>query len=336
MNVPGKITLFAAGLTAAFGVAAYAGSSFGPVVSSSVSGAEHNEEPTHTEQPTHTAHGGAVATAAPTVPGGLTAARDGYALQLEVDRLTAGATQELRFVVTGPDGHPLTDYTPTHDKPLHLIVAGRDLIEFHHVHPHLDEAGTWSVDLGLSQAGAYRVFADFKPGGQEAPITLGTDLLVSGDYAPAALPPVSNTSVVDGYTVDLEGALEPGKDSVLTLTVKKDGEPVDDLEPYLGAYGHLVALRAGDLAYLHVHPDGAPGDGKTEPGPEIGFVVDVPTTGAYRLFLDFQHEGVVRTAVFTQSTTGGTGLSASPALVPEAPSAPETDGGDHASTDHSH
>lgn len=330
MNVPGKIALFAVGLTAAFGVAAYAGTSIGPVVSPSASGPEHDG------QPTHTAHGGTVPSVAPTVPGGLMAARDGYTLQLVGDPLTAGVTQELQFVVSGPDGRPLTDYTPTHDKPLHLIVAGRDLIEFHHVHPHLDAAGTWSVDLGLSQAGPYRVFADFRPEGRDDPITLGVDLLVNGDYAPAALPPVSNTSVVDGYTVDLDGALEPGKDSVLTLTVKKDGEPIDNLEPYLGAYGHLVALRAGDLAYLHVHPDGAPGDGKTEPGPEIGFVVDVPTTGAYRLFLDFQHEGVVRTAVFTQSTTGGIGHPVSPVPVPAAPSAPETNGGDHASTDHSH
>lgn len=42
---------------------------------------------------------------------------------------------------------------------------------------------------------------------------------------------------------------------------------VTDLKPYVGAFGHLVALRAGDLAYLHVHPDGAPGDGRTAPGP---------------------------------------------------------------------
>ena len=42
---------------------------------------------------------------------------------------------------------------------------------------------------------------------------------------------------------------------MLTLTVTKDGQPVTDLQPYLGAYGHLVALRAGDLAYLHVHPE---------------------------------------------------------------------------------
>ncbi|WP_278258289.1 hypothetical protein [Nocardioides convexus] len=83
------------------------------------------------------------------------------------------------------------------------------------------------------------------------------------------------------------------------LTVSKDGAPVTDLEPYLGAYGHLVALRGGDLAYLHVHPDGTPGDGTTEPGPEVVFYAAVPSAGTYHLYLDFQHNGVVRTASFT-------------------------------------
>jgi len=79
---------------------------------------------------------------------------------------------------------------------------------------------------------------------------------------------------------------------------------VRDLQPYLGAYGHLVALRSGDLAYLHVHPGGEPGDGKTRPGPDISFTATAPSEGAYRLFLDFKHEGKVRTAAFTVRAQG--------------------------------
>ena len=74
----------------------------------------------------------------------------------------------------------------------------------------------------------------------------------------------------------------------------RDGEPVTDLEPYLGAYGHLVALRAGDLAYLHVHPEGGRGP--------VAFRAEVPSEGAYHLFLDFKHDGVVRTAAFAVGT----------------------------------
>ena len=69
-----------------------------------------------------------------------------------------------------------------------------------------------------------------------------------------------------------------------------DTAPVTNLQPYLGASGHLVVLRRSDLAYLHVHP---------EDGAGLRFGVEVPSAGTYRLFLDFQHDGVVRTAAFT-------------------------------------
>ncbi len=72
-----------------------------------------------------------------------------------------------------------------------------------------------------------------------------------------------------------------------------------DLQRYLGAFGHLVALRAGDLAYLHVHPEES-----VKAGPEITFYAEVPSGGDYRLFLDFQHDGKVRTADFTARATG--------------------------------
>ena len=105
--------------------------------------------------------------------------------------------------------------------------------------------------------------------------------------------------IVPGGGIALDGTLVAGTSSELTLTVSRDGRPVTDLQPYLGAYGHLVALRDGDLAYLHVHPDGELGDAGTRPGPDVTFHADVPAAATYRLFLDFQHAGVVRTAELT-------------------------------------
>ena len=99
----------------------------------------------------------------------------------------------------------------------------------------------------------------------------------------------------------MTGDLVPGESSPLTLTVTRRGEPVTDLQPYLGAYGHLVALREGDLAYLHVHPEEPDGPAA---GPEIPFLAEVPSVGRYRLFLDFRHDGVVRTAAFTLEAVG--------------------------------
>ncbi|MEV0582639.1 hypothetical protein [Nonomuraea sp. NPDC050310] len=204
-----------------------------------------------------------------------------------------GKATDFRFTVTGPDGKPVTDYAVEHEKKLHFIVVSRDLGSFQHLHPEEAGGGVWSVPLTLPEAGVYRAFADFKPTGQSG-LTLGADLYASGAFQAKPLPAASRTTKVGDYTVTLDGDLVPGRSSKLTLRVTKDGKPVTDLQPYLGAYGHLVALRAGDLAYLHVHPE----ESKAA-GPEIVFFAEVPSTGDYRLFLDFKHGETVHTADFT-------------------------------------
>ena len=225
--------------------------------------------------------------------------QDGYTFDLAQRELPATAKAPIQFQILGPNNQPVTRYTTAHGKDLHLIVVRRDLTDFQHVHPQLDAAGTWSVPLDLSDAGVYRLFADFTPADRDDNLTLGADLSVAGNHEPQALPVTSRTAEVDGYTVTLDGALEPGREAELTLSVSKDGRPVTDLQPYLEAYGHLVALRDRDLAYLHVHPAGTPGDGQTPAGPAITFYATVPSAGDYRLFLDFRHGDKVRTAAFT-------------------------------------
>ena len=84
-----------------------------------------------------------------------------------------------------------------------------------------------------------------------------------------------------------------GREGTVTMPVTKDGRPVA-LQPYLGANGHLVAIRSGDLAYLHVHPMAE----QAKAG-SVLFGVEVPSAGRYRMFFDFQVDGVVRTAAFT-------------------------------------
>lgn len=239
------------------------------------------------------------------LPPGLAVSADGYTVEPATTVLPAGETTGFSFRVLGPDGTPLTRYTPVHERELHFIVVRRDMTGYQHLHPTRDDRGTWSVALRLPGAGVYKAFANFQPvgGPMPMPMTLAVDLFASGDFQPAALPAPFPTATFDGYAVTLTGALAGGRASDLTFAVAKEGEPVTDLQPYLGAYGHLVALRGGDLAYLHVHPEGAPGHGRTEAGPEVVFRAEVPTAGTYRLFLDFQHDGVVRTAEFTAVAT---------------------------------
>lgn len=318
MKVPVKIAAYAAGLGVVFAGALGVGRLAGPAPAPAA-----HEEGAHTTADTGHGSGGHEGTTTPEIPGGLQVSQEGYRLDPVSGTLATSATAPFTFRVLGPDGAPVTRYTPTHEKDLHLIVVRRDLSGFQHVHPRMGADGTWSIPLAVPAPGQYRVFADFQPAGRDKGLTLGVDVPAPGAYQPRPLPAPLRTATVDGYTVTLDGDLVPGTDSQLTLSVSKDGRPVTDLQPYLGAYGHLVALRDGDLAYLHVHPDGSPGDGRTPAGPQITFYAQVPSTGAYRLYLDFQHAGAVHTAEFTV-VAGGPAPSTAPATGAPATSAPTT------------
>ncbi|MFH8370407.1 hypothetical protein [Streptomyces sp. NPDC018031] len=259
--------------------------------------ANHGGHGSHAEHAGHGGHAGAQ-------PGGLSVSQNGYTLEFDATILTAGV-QPVSFRVIGPDGQPVTEFVPEHEKELHFIAVRRDTAGFQHVHPVMDEKGTWSVELAL-EPGDWRFFTDIHPVGHDGTMTLGIDVAVAGPYDPRPLPEATGIARIGEYTVALDGELVPGEASELTLTVSRNDRPVTDLQPYLAAYGHLVALRVGDLGYLHVHPEGEPGDGTTAPGPEIAFMAVAPSSGTYRLYLDFQHDDVVRTAEFTVRTTAAT------------------------------
>ena len=225
---------------------------------------------------------------------GVVATAEGYRLVPDTTDLDPDGGA-WHFTIEDQAGDPVHDFTPVHERDLHLIVVNRGLTVFHHVHPTLDACGTWTIDLPALDPGSYRAVADFQI--TDGPrLALGVDLSVAGTYQPTQLPEPDPVSNVDGYDVTLATERGDGGEVTATLTVRRDGEIVADLEPYLGANGHLVAMRAGDLAYSHVHPVDDHGD--SEPG-VVRFDAELPSAGRYGLFFDFQHDGTVHTASFT-------------------------------------
>lgn len=301
MNTSTKFAGFALGLVALFGVALGAGALVGT--------ADSEPDSHDTAVPDR---------AAPAGPGGLTDSAGGYTLVLDEPITTSGPRTTLRFRIADSAGRPVVRYTPNHEKDLHLIVVRRDLSGYQHLHPALDADGTWSSPANLERGGDYRVFADFVTAAGE-PFTLGTDLRVAGTYAPRPLPDPATTATVGDYEVELGGTLAAGSSTDLSFTVSRAGKPVTDLEPYLGAYGHLVALRAADLGYLHVHPAGHPGDGTTPAGPGVTFAVAAPGVGDYRLFFEFRHAGQVHRAEFTAAVDTEAPGRPAPSGPPQAP-----------------
>jgi len=258
----------------------------------------HGAEQTHEEDSNvaSPSHGSEHSDAAPEVHG-LAVADAGLRVVVDRPELRRGEAATVAFRIVDSRGSAVRDFDVTHEKRMHLILARRDLTGFQHLHPDMATDGTWSMRVTLPDAGSYRLFADFSY--QEEAITLATDLRVDGNADLLDLPAPEPTAVSDGgYDVRLDstGAMA-GQESRLAFSITRDGEPVST-EPYLGAGGHLVALREGDLAFLHVHAIE-----EDEQGEGVGFAATFPTAGRYRLYLQFKHEGAVQTVAFTQEVS---------------------------------
>ncbi|HEX8856038.1 MAG TPA: hypothetical protein VF752_10595 [Thermoleophilaceae bacterium] len=282
MSTWARLAAFAAVLVVAFASAVGAGKAIDPDTGGREdSHAKEKQMAEMTEM--KTGHGAHSAEAA-----GLAVAEKGLRLVAAETTLQAHRSTRYDFRIAREDGSTVRDFDVEHSRRMHMIVVRRDLTGYEHVHPRQRADGSWTVNLRLNDPGVYRVYADF--GTRGASHTLATDVFVPGRFSPEPLPAAAESATGDGYNV----ALERHGDE-LFFRVTRDGRPVD-VQPYLGADGHLVALRQGDLAFLHVHPSD---DHATAKG-AIAFHAEYPSKGSYRLFLQFKHRDSVHTVAFTQ------------------------------------
>ena len=288
MNAGARIAAFAATVAVVSGGAAVAGGAIDPKGQESEPAAAHGHEPAATHSgDSHAKETKMTGTATDDVRG-LGVASDGQRLIVETPELRRGRDDRVAYRIVDARGETVRDFDVEHTKRMHLILVRRDMTGFQHLHPEQQRDGSWTTTARLDDAGSYRLFADYSTGGEAR--TLASDLRVDGAAELADLPAPATTARTDsGYDVRLDGA---GDD--VRFTVTRGGQAVH-VEPYLGADGHLVALREGDLAYLHVHP--VEGEGHDD---SIRFGAEFPTPGRYRLFLQFKHEGEVHTAAFTK------------------------------------
>jgi hypothetical protein len=271
-NVALRIAAFVATLGATFAVAFAAGAAIDP----------DRDEPAG-----HGATAGGGGHGSPHADGAEAGAAAGIVLQQR--RFDRGGQAPLAFRVVDRRGRTVRDFDIEHERAMHVIVVRDDLTGFQHLHPRQLPDGSWTVPIAFGTGGPHRVFADFVSAGE--PRTLSAPVAVAGDYRARSLPaPAATADAGDGYVVTR--AADGGE---RRFTVARNGRPVADLEPYLGARGHLVALRAGDLAYAHVHPKD-----RATAGRAIRFDVALPRRGDHRLFLQFKHRGEVRTAAFSE------------------------------------
>ena len=221
----------------------------------------------------------------------------GLTLKLTTSAFASGQQAEVSFKVVGSDGSTVNDYQVEQTKELHLVLVRSDLTGYQHIHPNRVSDGTWSIPVTFAKGGTYRMVADFVPvinGTATGRTAVVTELTVTGPGSDTALPPVATSTMVDGYMVTIAGRLRSSTESTLTFSVTGSSGKPTVLEPYLGAFGHLVAFAQSDLAYTHIHPNTADENLGT-----LTFLGQVAAPGLHRLFMQFAAAGTVHTAEFT-------------------------------------
>lgn len=261
--------------------------------------------------------------------------------------IAAGRPVSLKFTMRDPTGAPVRDLEIVHEMPLHLLMVSKDLSWYAHEHPELQADGTFTFTWTFPAPGEYTLFHDFTPkdvGMQVVPVTLS----VPGSAAsPIALvEDADRPKVIDGYTVTLDtgGPVTTGSGSHFAYTISLAGQPVSDLEPYLGAMGHLVIISEHREEFVHSHPHeggehaaephghDAPGEhghtGDERGGPRVDFEAHFASPGLYKSWAQFQHRGRVITVPFTFRVEPGVGE--------DAHEGGQGEGGGHGGGEHGH
>lgn len=204
---------------------------------------------------------------------------------LVTDSVTGGkgTPRTLTFHLEMKDGMRVTDFEVAHEALLHTILVRPDLSGFQHIHPDIAADGSWQVTL--DEPGQWHLVFDSVPKGETLPVVVSANADDEVAVEPQALPEPNDNVVQDGLRIVRAG---------LDFTVTNEDGTAATLEPYLGQAAHLVAIREGDLAYVHLH---AMVDA-TMPGMFM-FGSALPQPGTYRMFLQFGHDGKVVTVPFT-------------------------------------
>ena len=222
-----------------------------------------------------------------------------YRLKLTTSpaQLPAGESVELRFELIDPrNGKRATKFEIVHEKLFHLFLASADLKYFVHDHPQLGADGIFRFTTTLPTPGIYRLLADCYPTGGTPQLlsrfvtTAGYNKSITQSIATPA--PDLTAKTTENMSVSLRMDPPepiPGHKTMLFFHL----DPGDGIEPYLGAWGHLLALSNDLIDSIHEHPIYASG------GPDIQFNIFFPRAASYKVWVQFQRRGVVNTAAFT-------------------------------------
>ena len=206
--------------------------------------------------------------------------------------LKAGQKARMEFYIHDPwKDRQVTKFQIVHEKLFHMFVVSQDLQFFLHDHPIYDPDGTFHYDIAFPKAGMYRVLGDFYPDGATPQLIAKTVLVPGTPPKPVTL--TRDYSTKDTENMQVQFYTDPPQPiaGMKTLLYFKVG-PVEGFEKMLGAWGHMLVASDDLIDLLHTHPFIADG------GPQVQFDVTFPRPRPYRVWVQFQRNGVINTAHF--------------------------------------
>lgn len=244
-------------------------------------------------------------------------------LRTEPSVVKANLPVKLSFLVKNGKGATVRFLQFVHEKPLHLLVVSDDLAEFYHIHPEMQVDDAYAVEHIFPYGGRYRLYADYTPPGS-ATIVEQFELNVDGPARPRqsliADANLTKASASLRVTASSDKPLRAGADLMLKFALidAKTGQPVNNLQLYLGALAHFVIISRDLKDFIHAHPldAGEVFDPSRDPaqhvhdpaqlakklvGPspsEVSAYVNFPHAGLYKLWAQFQRDGKVITVPF--------------------------------------
>ncbi|TFE19297.1 hypothetical protein [Cohnella luojiensis] len=210
--------------------------------------------------------------------------------KLSTEKPKPNTDTAITIQIQDNEGKPIDKFDINHEKKMHLIVVSKDLSFFDHIHPEYKGDGKFVVTTQFPNSGDYKLIADYVPTGSSA--TSQSEWISIEGSAPEPVEIIAETNLaktINNIDVKLSfDHLMANKDLNLTFNMvdAKTKKPVTDLQPYLGAVGHVVIISADAEQYLHVHPI----DEKAK-GPDAQFMTKFPKSGVYKVWGQFQRNG---------------------------------------------
>ena len=232
-------------------------------------------------------------------------------LAVSTARVEAGREVRFRMVALDSSGESTRHLEWVHERPVHMLIASQDLFTFAHIHPELTAVDTYEVAHTFPRGGRYRIWLDYSLPG-ESPRVEEFDLDVGGAaYAPRPLtesPVLARTGRALTVKLSADAPLRAGEDIPLTLSLSG---ALESLQPYLGAWAHVIVIGERWKSFAHAHPLEATDAGYAHthvagPVPSaVHIVTNFPTPGLYKLWAQFQQAGDVLTVPFVVRVAAG-------------------------------